>query len=399
MLPHGEPAPASANPSPSSVRSSRSHCSPAAASPAKGRSMPIGANSRGASRTSPIAAPRCCPARRRWSTGVERGATPSGPADDQHDRDDERGHDEHRRGPASRGSAGTRPNRRARWRRTRSWRTSRRPEPRRRRPGLRRATQVTGDAHCDFVAGPVGPLLNDGCSSPQRPVNASHDSSPVRRTTVGLTSSIGARVSSHPNPLCALLPNQRSDEKYDAWLPSPTNTTGWVSSATLERPAVPVGQFATLVLGVHHLVGLGRPSAACGVGGVEDDLDHLPVALVAIVPVVVDVEEPVLHDEGTGMVGIGDDAAVGERRRPEPVVQLLVRAIRGRARCRGRRCASHRRVRRRRGRRASARRRPRRRVRAGSRPGMANRSSTDIGRYGSPASHSVGWSRTASTGA
>ena len=49
------------------------------------------------------------------------------------------------------------------------------------------STHVTGDAHWDLVAGPVGPLLNDGWRSPQRPVKASHGSSPVSGTTVGLT--------------------------------------------------------------------------------------------------------------------------------------------------------------------------------------------------------------------
>ena len=34
--------------------------------------------------------------------------------------------------------------------------------------------QVTGVAHCVFVTGPVGPLLNDGACWPQWPVNDSH---------------------------------------------------------------------------------------------------------------------------------------------------------------------------------------------------------------------------------
>jgi hypothetical protein len=37
----------------------------------------------------------------------------------------------------------------------------------------------------------------------------------------------------------------------------------------------------------------------------EDELDHLPVALVQVVPVVVDVEEPVLEREPVRMRGLG----------------------------------------------------------------------------------------------
>ena len=50
-----------------------------------------------------------------------------------------------------------------------------------------------------------------------------------------------------------------------------------------------------------------------GVFGLEDQLDHLPVALVEVVPVVEDIEQPVLKREHAGVAGIADDVRVHRR--------------------------------------------------------------------------------------
>jgi hypothetical protein len=61
---------------------------------------------------------------------------------------------------------------------------------------------------------------------------------------------------------------------------------------------------------------------------VEVELDHLPVALVLVVEVVEDVEEPVLQREPARVRGIGDDARVGGGRVivVEPLRPLVVGA-------------------------------------------------------------------------
>ena len=67
------------------------------------------------------------------------------------------------------------------------------------------------------------------------------------------------------------------------------------------------------------------------VGGVEDELDHLPIALVQVVEVVEDVEEPVLERELPGMGGLGRDVGVDGRldgATRQPVLPELVVAAR-----------------------------------------------------------------------
>ena len=73
------------------------------------------------------------------------------------------------------------------------------------------------------------------------------------------------------------------------------------------------------------------------VGRVEDELDHLPVALVRVVPVVEDVEEPVLERELARIAGIGGDVGVDGRRRAlaEAVAPSARSCSRGRARSPG----------------------------------------------------------------
>ena len=80
----------------------------------------------------------------------------------------------------------------------------------------------------------------------------------------------------------------------------------------LELVVIPVSALGSLVLAVADRDGLAVECLA-GVAGVEDELDVLPVALVQVVPVVVDVEEPVLKHELPGALGVGRDVGVGRR--------------------------------------------------------------------------------------
>ena len=63
-----------------------------------------------------------------------------------------------------------------------------------------------------------------------------------------------------------------------------------------------------------------------GVRRVEDELDHLPVALVRVVEVVERVEEPVLERELARVAGIAGDVGVDRRLAPggEPSAPALV---------------------------------------------------------------------------
>ncbi len=97
----------------------------------------------------------------------------------------------------------------------------------------------------------------------------------------------------------------------------------------LELVVAPVGLFRALVLAVADRDGLLR-EGLFGILGVEDELDHLPVALVQVVPVVEDVEDPVLERELAGVRGIGRDVRVHRRRASlaQPSVPALVVATR-----------------------------------------------------------------------
>ncbi len=81
----------------------------------------------------------------------------------------------------------------------------------------------------------------------------------------------------------------------------------------LELLVAPVGALGTLVRAVAHLgrillQRLGR------IGGVEDELRHLPVALVGVVEVVEGIEEPVLERELAGIAGVLGHVGVHRRR-------------------------------------------------------------------------------------
>ena len=81
----------------------------------------------------------------------------------------------------------------------------------------------------------------------------------------------------------------------------------------LELVVVPRGPLGTLVLAVPDFERR-RSERGRGVLGLEDELDHLPVALVLVVEVVEGVEEPVLEREPVGMARIGRDVRVDRRR-------------------------------------------------------------------------------------
>src|SRR5829696_5172196 len=97
----------------------------------------------------------------------------------------------------------------------------------------------------------------------------------------------------------------------------------------LELLVVPVRGLAALMLAVPDRDRLLRERLA-RIPGLEDELNHLPVALVQVVPVVVDVEQPVLERELAGLAGIADDVGVDRRLASlaDPAAPALVVAAR-----------------------------------------------------------------------
>ncbi len=107
--------------------------------------------------------------------------------------------------------------------------------------------------------------------------------------------------------------------------PAAGYTTGWVPSYDLELLVAPVGVLGAFVGGVPNRDRiLGERFA--GIRGLEDELDHLPVALVEVVEVVEDVEEPVLKRNFPRVAGIRGDMGVdgGRASLPQPAVPPLV---------------------------------------------------------------------------
>ena len=80
----------------------------------------------------------------------------------------------------------------------------------------------------------------------------------------------------------------------------------------LELLVAPVRHLGALVLAVPDGDGI-LAERLLRIGGVEEDLDHLPVAFVQVVPVVVGVEEPVLQRQLPGVRGVGGDVRVHSR--------------------------------------------------------------------------------------
>src|SRR6185312_14995313 len=102
-----------------------------------------------------------------------------------------------------------------------------------------------------------------------------------------------------------------------------------VGAAALEVAAVPRRPLGARVLRIAGLERLALERLRGRVGG-EDELDHLPVAFVLVVPVVVDVVEPVLEREPVRPVRLGGDVRVDRRRLPlgDLLEPALVRAAR-----------------------------------------------------------------------
>ncbi len=80
----------------------------------------------------------------------------------------------------------------------------------------------------------------------------------------------------------------------------------------LELVLAPVGLLGALVLAVADSRRLDLERRG-GVLGLEDELDHLPVAFVEVVPVVVGVEEPVLERQLAGVARVAGDVCVDGR--------------------------------------------------------------------------------------
>ena len=86
-----------------------------------------------------------------------------------------------------------------------------------------------------------------------------------------------------------------------------------VGAVPLERAAVPGRALAAVVLRVADRDRL-LPQRLSRRVGREDELDHLPVALVQVVELVEVVEEPVLQREAPRDAGLGHDVRVGDGR-------------------------------------------------------------------------------------
>ena len=78
----------------------------------------------------------------------------------------------------------------------------------------------------------------------------------------------------------------------------------------LELVIAPARTLGALVRAVPDLGRLVLRERRRGIGRVEDELDHLPVALVGVVEVVEGVEEPVLQRELARLGGVGGDVRV-----------------------------------------------------------------------------------------
>ena len=165
--------------------------------------------------------------------------------------------------------------------------------------------QVMGAVHCVFRLGPVGPLKKAGCCSPQRPWNPIHGNcEPAAAESLGIVRTAGR----HRGPARACRRSRRPARRMRPGT-APSRRSSHASRRPGRQPdasrrpselgVVPVRLLAALVLAVADPHGV-RASAWRGVVGVEVELDHLPVALVQVVPVVVDVEDPVLQRELAG---------------------------------------------------------------------------------------------------
>ena len=176
-----------------------------------------------------------------------------------------------------------------------------------------------GSVHESFRFGPVGPLKNASCSSPQRPSNAIHGSSRravrrVARDRHDLRLELDVRPASVV-AADALLGRAAEVERIVEEVRMRAGgrvDDGPAPVHELELVVAPVGALGALVLAVAGCDRLLRQRRG-RVGCVEEELDVLPVALVEVVPVVVDVEEPVLERQPPRVRGVGGDVGVDDR--------------------------------------------------------------------------------------
>ena len=281
---------------------------------AEEQQRPLGVHARGGREDLAPGAPPREPERR---DGVPRRAR-----DEVRDQDDQRGeHPDPEEGLVEAPTQGVRA--RARWRRRRS---RSRPFRARRRRARRRCdrasppTALIGASQEVFRFGPVGPLKNARCSSPQRPGESDPREVGERGGRVardGLHDGAGV-VRRRPRVVAADAFRARRSEVEGAAVEvrvrAGRRIDDRVVADAIELRIVPGGALGALVLAV---AGLGRLLLQrLGRGGrVEVELDHLPVAFVRVVPVVEDVVEPVLQRELAGPRGLGRDVRVDGRLR------------------------------------------------------------------------------------
>ena len=178
---------------------------------------------------------------------------------------------------------------------------------------------VIGLLHCVFRFGPVGPLKKAGWSSPQRPWKSIHGNA-VRASagSLGIVSIAGRRLVVRAvrvvaaDALLGRAPEEepvavevgvRAGRRVDDRMGAVDEVELVVAPARLLRAFVlAVADAGRLLL-----------ERVARVRGVELELDHLPVAFVQVVPVVVDVEEPVLQRKPPRVGGLGCNVGVHRR--------------------------------------------------------------------------------------
>ena len=175
---------------------------------------------------------------------------------------------------------------------------------------------MIGAVHCDLRFGPVGPLKNAGWSSPQRPSNTIQGKAAAAAAgslgivfTAGRSSTMGsARVVAADARLGRASDVQGLRELVRV------RAGGGVDDRMrlvdeLELVLAPVGALGALVRAVPDRDGSRRERRG-RIRRRRSQLDHLPVALVQVVELVEDVEEPVLERDLAGVAGVGHDVRV-----------------------------------------------------------------------------------------
>ena len=179
----------------------------------------------------------------------------------------------------------------------------------------------------------MGPLKNAGRSSPQRPSKAIQGNS-ARACAVIARDRLHGRADVEGGSASVVAPDAllgRAAEverlAVEVRVRSGRRVNDRVRAVDpLELVIAPRRPLRALVLAVAHLdrwalQRLGRRR------GVEDELDHLPVAFMQVVPVVEDVEEPVLQRELPRAFGFGRDMRVHGRRLPDDEPAFPVQVV------------------------------------------------------------------------